>query len=150
MSSAGRLADVCLVWHIQSCHCVESASRMRAFICAWGYGVRKSGCLFWQKDPLPEKVAPQPNRTKQTCGSERLIGPTSSAVKMRRWPFYSSQLLTAKRADGEPPLGRLQRGVQLKSKAGVSSGFAVTLAVNKRAKRSLPANQQHDTASWLL
>lgn len=36
MRSAGRLADVCLVLQIQSCHCVESASKMCVFVCICG------------------------------------------------------------------------------------------------------------------
>lgn len=55
-----------------------------------------------------KEVAPQPILTKQTRSSECFISPSTSAGEMRRWPFYSSHsllLFTAKRVDGELPLG---------------------------------------------
>lgn len=87
MSSAGRLADACLMLQIQSCHCVESASEVCVCVCI--RGEEKRLVCFGRTDHLPKKqfhCQNSPNKPAAVC----FICPTFPAVIMERWPFYSA------------------------------------------------------------
>ena len=106
MSSAGRLADACLMLQIQSCPlcgvskwsvcvcvCVRACACACMFSCVYVCkGVRKKQLFVLAERSFAKEVVSLPKLTKQTCGSECFICATSPPVViMERWPFYSSR-----------------------------------------------------------
>lgn len=80
MNSAGRLADVCLMLQIQSCHCVESATEC-VCVCSRVYvnkGWEKAGVCFGTKIICQRRCS-----TAKTC-----------QMNLQGWVFYLSNLFS--------------------------------------------------------